>query len=129
MPTLLLYAPQAHYLTPAPENFADGVRVSPCHSTRIVLCSLVLVHVVAHFRPGSSLPKVTAREHELAASASHMKLHVKNHAVARGSAAYPIFQMHAAVKVSHQHDAVHSPPTVPVLLLRTPLSRGGLCTN
>ena len=126
MPMLLLHALQAHYLNPVPENLADGVRVSPCHGFRIVLRSLVPVHVVAHFCPGPSLPKFTAREHELAASASHLKLPVK----IRQLQGVP--QLIQPLQCTQQsRSRINTTPSTalqqPVLLLRAPLSRGGLC--
>ena len=88
----------------------------------------VPVHVVAHSCLGSSLENVTAREHELAASASHLKLPVPS-CSCKGFRSLSTFQVHAIVKVSHQHDTPQSPPTAPVLLLYASLSRAGLRTN
>ena len=72
VPMSLLHAPEGHHLNPALKNLADGVRVSPCHGTRIVLRSLFLCTLLRTFA------QVTARVHELAASARHLKLPVQS---------------------------------------------------
>ena len=73
VPMSLLHAPQDHHLNPALKNLADGVRVSPCHGTRILLRSLFLRTLLRTFAQVQVSQKVTAREHELAASARHLK--------------------------------------------------------
>ena len=113
MPMSLRHAPQAHHLIPAPENLANGVRVTPCHGTGAVLPQSVPVHVVAHPCRGSGLQNGTAREHELAALASHLQLPVLSCSCKGGPAAYPTFQVHATVKVSHQRETDQRPPFFP----------------